>query len=95
MSELKLSKELIDDLQKRLEENDPEASDPVTFVQYLSAIMGYTVSDIAAPADKLRDLLDQLGSFSLQVFDQEMQKKAAPPLMPGQEAFGVWRPNSG
>lgn len=95
MSELKLSKELIDDLKQRMEQNDPEAADPVTFAQYLSAIMGYTVSDITAPADKLRDLVEQLGTFSMQVFDQEMQKKEAPPLMPGQEAFGIWRPKNG
>lgn len=95
MSELKLSKELIEDIQKRLEENDAEASDPVTAAQYLSAIMGYSVSDITAPGDRLRDLLEQPCEFSLQVFDQEMQKKQAPPLMPGQETFGIWRPNNG
>ncbi|EDY86044.1 hypothetical protein GP5015_1954 [gamma proteobacterium HTCC5015] len=95
MSELKLSKELIEDIQQRLVENDAEASDPVTFAQYLAAIMGYRVSDITAPSDRLRDLLEQLCEFSVQVFDQEIQKKQAPPLMPGQEAFGIWRPNNG
>lgn len=93
MSELNLSHELIKNVQAVFEANDPDAADSVTFAQYLSAILGYIVSDITAPEDKLKGLLEQLNDFSVHVFQEEMKKKTPqsfPP--PGQEAFGIWRP---
>lgn len=91
MSELKLSKELIEQMQGLLAETDAEARDPVTFAQYLAAVMGYVVADITAPEDKLKDLQEQLCAFSHHVFDQEISKKRSW-TPPGQEAFGIWRP---
>ena len=94
MSELNLSHQLIKDVQAVFEANDPDAADSVTFAQYLAAIMGYTVSDITAPEEKVRGLLEQLNDFSVHVFDEEMKKKQPASFTPpGQEAFGIWRPS--
>jgi hypothetical protein len=93
MSELNLSQDLIKDVQAVFMANDADAEDSVTFAQYLAAITGYIVADIAAPEDKLRDLLSQLNDFSMHVFDEEVKKSAAP-TAPGQDAFGIWRPKS-
>lgn len=93
MSELNLSHQLIEDVQAVFTANDPDASDSVTYAQYLAAILGYIVSDITAPEDKLRGLLGQLNDFSAHVFDEEMKKKQPQAFTPpGQEAFGIWRP---
>lgn len=91
MSELNLSEDLIKDVQAVFTANDPDAQDSVTFAQYLAAITGYIVSDITAPEDKLRGLLEQLNDFSMHVFNEEVQKKASF-TPPAQEAFGIWRP---
>lgn len=91
MSELNLSHEFLKKIEQILIDNDSEAQDKVTQAQYLSVLMGLVVSDIAAPEDRLSELMEQLCAFSTHVFDEEINKKQPPPPPP-QDAFGVWRP---
>lgn len=91
MSELNLSKELLADLQATLVKHDASAEDPVTYAQYLAALLGFVTAEITAPEEKLRVLMGQLNEFAEHVFTQELERNKAP-AAPAQDAFGVWRP---
>lgn len=93
MSELNLSKALLDDVQATLVKHDASAEDSVTYAQYLAALLGFVTADITAPEEKLRVLMGQLNEFAEHVFSEELERNKAP-AMPAQDAFGVWRPKS-
>ena len=95
MSELKLSHQLVDDLQQLLVQHDPAAEDPGVTSQYLCAVVGFLLGQQDMPAAQKRDVIDQLGAFIRHVNDDvENQRRQSAPPPPPQEAFGIWKPKS-
>lgn len=101
-SELQLSDELIQDLQKTLYQYDERATDLGIAVQYYAAIIGYSLGLQTAPYEQRQAYLEQLMGFAQHVFDdvssgQEEDGEAGHSgdeqsgAEPG-EASGVWRP---
>ena len=56
--ELKLSKELIDNIMKVVMAADSRARDPFIGSQYLAAIVGYVVGTSSIPAQEKNDLME-------------------------------------
>ena len=93
MGQLRLSSELVNQVQEVIAQQDEQAQDPAIGLQYLAAIMGYLLGAQNATAEEKREFHDQLCGFSRSVLDDVLAKQAAP-AAPPQEAFGIWRPNS-
>ena len=90
---LQLSGDLIEKLQRVLQEADPRAREPIVGVQYLAAVIGYLVAQMPEPVAQRKDYLSQLAQFMDSVFvDVESRNQSAAPAQPPQEASGVWRP---
>lgn len=96
MSQLKLSSQLVQQLQNVLIENDESASDPGVASQYLAAVVGYLLGQQDMPADQKTDILNELSAFMQHVADDISSQRSAPkpPAAPQQEAFGIWKPPS-
>ena len=62
--ELKLSKELIDNIMKVVMAADSRARDPFIGSQYLAAIVGYVVGTSSIPAQEKKEIMEEL-SWSL------------------------------
>ncbi|MBD3618276.1 MAG: hypothetical protein LPK58_03320 [Gammaproteobacteria bacterium] len=89
MSEMKLSPKMLEDVQAAISAHDPAASDDVITVQYLAALQGMMLAQMAMPQAQREDIASQLADFTRHVL-QEMSRPPAPP--PQQEAFGIWKP---
>ncbi len=92
--ELKLSKELIDNVMSVVMSVDSRAKDPFIGSQYLTAIVGYVVGTSSIPAQEKSEIMEELSSFMHHVFKdvaQPQQPQAAPVAPPG-SAFGIWKP---
>jgi hypothetical protein len=89
MGQLRLSNELIEQVQQVIAQQDEQARDPVVGLQYLAAIMGYLLGAQNAEADEKREFHEQLCGFSRNVLEDVLSKQEAPAP---QEAFGIWRP---
>lgn len=95
MSQLKLSTQLVDQLQQTLIQHDEAASDPGVSSQYLAAVVGFLLGQQDMPKDRKNDILQELSAFMQHVaddVDQQRQQAAPPPPPPQQEAFGIWKP---
>lgn len=97
--ELQLSVEMVRDIQERLKQADPRASDPGIAAQYLAAISGFLLGNISADTEKKKDFLRQLQEFAASVVDdveaQNELQQAQPgsqPVAGPDEVSGVWRP---
>lgn len=96
--ELRLSVEMVRDIQERLKQDDPRASDPGVSAQYLAAICGFLLGNIKAETDKKKEFLRQLQEFAASVVDDveaQNEMRAAQPQQEedaGGEAAGIWRP---
>ena len=88
MADLKLSQELIDNMQQLIVDADPEAQDPAVTLQYLSAITGFFLGAQNMPKNQKDEYLDHLHAFSKHVLD-DVCKPTAPPAV---NAFGTWKP---
>jgi len=88
MSEMKLSAELIDAVQKSVAEHDPDAADPGVMVQYLAAIVGVVVGHQTENSERREAIFSQICDLGRQVMAQVEPPEQAPPA----EASGVWRP---
>lgn len=88
MADLKLSQELIDNIQQLIVDADAEAQDPAVALQYLSAITGFLLGAQNMPKSQKDEYLDHLHAFSKHVLDDVCQ----PTTPPAVDAFGVWKP---
>ena len=92
--ELKLSKELVDNVMNAVVTVDSRARDPFIGSQYLTAIVGYVVGTSSIPSQEKNEIMDELSSFMHHVFkdvSQPQQPQVAPVAPPG-SAFGIWKP---
>lgn len=89
MEPLKISDELISDLQDVVVKHDDRASDAGVAIQYYAAIIGYVLAQQSLPLDQKQEFLDQLNAFSRHVFDDCTSQ--APPVQ-DDSAMGKWRP---
>ena len=91
MEPLKLSDELVADLQRTIMKHDDRASDGGIAIQYYAAIIGYILAQQDYTREQKEDFLDQLNAFSHHVFTDCMQQSqhTAPP---SSDAMGKWRP---
>ena len=88
MEPLKLSDELISDLQNVIVEHDERAKDGGVAIQYYAAIIGYILANQEYPMDQKKEFLNHLYAFSNHVFEDNSQPLQPPPG----EAMGKWRP---
>ncbi|MGI9304318.1 MAG: hypothetical protein ACR2RB_16680 [Gammaproteobacteria bacterium] len=92
MDELKLSNQLIADLQGVLVSADERAKDPFVASQYLAAVTGYLVGmQDVQPGDK-DEVLEQLGAFAKHVKDDIDQQMQTRKQQQAGQAFGIWKP---
>ena len=98
MSELKLSAQLVNDVQALLQQHDEHATDPGVTSQYLCAVVGFLLGQQEMPQDKKDEIIENLGAFIKHVADdvgrQSAKSAPPPPAPPQQEAFGIWKPKS-
>ena len=88
MEPLKLSDELIADLQSAIVNHDERATEPGVAVQYYAAIIGYTLAQQSYSTEQKKEFLDQLNAFSHHVLDD-----CSSPQNSGDDAaIGKWRP---
>ena len=91
MADLKLSQELIDNIQQTIVAVDPAAQDSSITLQYLAAVTGYILGgQQGMPKNQKDDYLEQLNAFTKHVLD-DVCKPVAPPAATA-NAFGVWKP---
>ena len=92
--ELKLSKNLIDQVMNVVVTADSRAKDPFIGSQYLAAIIGYIVGSSSIPAEDKKEIVDELSSFMHHVLQDvaQPQQQQVPVAPPGQ-AFGIWKPS--
>ena len=95
--ELKLSKELIDNVMNTVVAIDGRAKDPFVGSQYLAAIVGYVVGTSSIPSQEKKEIMDELSSFMHHVYQdvsqpQQQQQPQSAPVAPPGSAFGIWKP---
>jgi hypothetical protein len=87
MEPLKLSDELVVELQNVLARRDARAGDAGVAVQYYAAIIGYMLAQQSGSPVEKKELLNQLNAFSHHVLDD----CNPPPAPRGDAAMGKWR----
>jgi hypothetical protein len=88
MEPLKLSDELVAELQGVIARHDERAKDGGIAIQYYAAIIGYVLAQQDYATAQKKEFLDQLNAFSHHVFDDcESQSQPA-----NDAAMGKWRP---
>lgn len=93
--ELKLSKELVDNVMRAVVSIDSRAKDPFVGSQYLTAIVGYVVGTSSIANQEKKEIMDELSSFMQHVFQDVAQSQPQPqaaPVAPPGSAFGIWKP---
>lgn len=88
MEPLKLSDDLVADMQNAVIKHDERAKDGGIAIQYYAAVIGYVLAQQDYSTEQKKDFLDQLNAFSHHVFD-DCNKPASPPAT---EAIEKWRP---
>lgn len=91
MDQLKLSKELIEKIEKVLVEEDERARNPLLAGQYLAAIIGFIVGNHDLPSGEKNEIMNELNAFSKYVYD-DITKQRQQTAQPKGEAFGIWKP---
>jgi len=91
MADLKLSQQLIDNIQKVIVDADTEAQDAAVSLQYLAAVTGFILGSQNMQKNEKDEFLDQLYAFSKHVLD-DVCKQATPPAAAA-NAFGTWKPS--
>jgi len=90
MEPIRLSDDLVTELQNVIVKHDERAGDPGIAVQYFAAVIGYSLSQQSFPPEQKKELLEQLFAFSNHVLDDcESDQPQAPQQ---QNAVGKWRP---
>ena len=88
MEPLKISDELISDLQNVIVDHDERAKDGGVAIQYYAAIIGYILAQQDYPMNDKKEFLNHLFAFANHVF----QDNSRPSQAPAGEAMGKWRP---
>ena len=91
MDQLKLSRELIEKIEKVLVEEDDRARNPLLAGQYLAAIIGFIVGNHDLPTGEKNEIMNELNAFSKYVFD-DITRQRQQTMQPRGEAFGIWKP---
>ncbi len=91
MDQLKLSRELIEKIEKVLVEEDERAKNPLLAGQYLAAIIGFIVGNHELPSGEKNEIMNELNAFSRYVYD-DITKQRQQTMQPKGEAFGIWKP---
>ena len=89
MEPLKISDELIAEMQSTVARHDDRASDAGVALQYYAAIIGYVLAQQSYPADQKKEFLDQLNDFTHHVFEDCISQTAP---AQAESAIGKWRP---
>ncbi|OUV63256.1 MAG: hypothetical protein CBC79_02490 [Gammaproteobacteria bacterium TMED119] len=96
--ELRLSKQLVDNIMNVVMNEDSRAKDPFIGSQYLTAVVGYVVGTAAISDTEKKEIMDELSSFMHHVFEDVAQPEAvavpAAPVAPPGSAFGIWKPDN-
>ena len=96
--ELRLSKQLVDNIMNVVINEDSRAKDPFIGSQYLAAVVGYVVGTSAISDAEKKEIMDELSSFMHHVFEDVAQPAAAvapaAPVAPPGSAFGIWKPDN-
>ncbi len=90
MSTIRLSEDLLQEVQEVLQRHDPATADSGIGVQYLSAMVGFLTSNFPVEPSQQQDILRQLFDFAEQVRADHSGGAAYDPSK--DPAFGVWRP---
>lgn len=88
MEPLKISDELMSDLQQTISKHDERAQDPGVAVQYYAAIIGYVLAQQTYSAEQKKEFLDQLNAFSHHVLDDCTSSQTTA----SDSAMGKWHP---
>jgi hypothetical protein len=88
MEPLKLSDDLVNDVQLAVIKHDERAKDGGVAIQYYAAIIGYVLAQQDYAMEQKEEFLDQLNTFSHHVFT-DCAKQSAPATP---DAMGKWRP---
>ena len=91
MDQLKLSRELIDKIEKVLVEEDERAKNPLLAGQYLSAIIGFIVGNHDLPTGEKNEIMNELNAFAKYVYE-DITKQRQQTMQPKGNAFGIWKP---
>jgi hypothetical protein len=94
MEQIKLSENLVKELQNVLVSIDHRAADPYIMVQYLAATMGYLVGRQDIPLSRKQEICEELNAFNTHVMEDINQtiQKQKQQQQASQEAFGIWKP---
>jgi hypothetical protein len=99
--ELRLSKQLVDNIMQAVISEDERASDPFIGSQYLTAVVGYVVGTASIADQEKKEIMNELSSFMQHVFEdvtqpqeQAQQPVQSAPVAPPGSAFGIWKPNN-
>jgi hypothetical protein len=99
--ELRLSKQLVDNIMQAVISEDERASDPFIGSQYLTAVVGYVVGTASIADQEKKEIMNELSSFMQHVFEdvtqpqeQAQQPAQSAPVAPPGSAFGIWKPNN-
>ena len=88
MDQLKLSRELIEKIEKVLVEEDERARNPLLAGQYLSAIIGFIVGNHDLPSGEKNEIMNELNAFAKYVYD-DITRQRQQTMQPKGEAFGI------
>ena len=94
MDQLKLSRQLVDKVQRVLIDEDERAKNPLLASQYLAAIIGFMVGNHDLPSGEKNEVMNELNAFSKYVYDDIARQRQAAIRSKG-EAFGIWKPGDG
>ena len=93
MDQLKLSRELIEKIEKVLVAEDERARNPLIAGQYLSAITGFIVGNHDLPSGEKNEIMNELNAFAKYVYD-DITRQRKQTMQPKGEAFGIWKPDN-
>jgi hypothetical protein len=92
MSQLKLSTQLVDQMQQFLIQHDESAQDPGVAAQYMCALVGCLLGQQDMPESQREEILEQLLGFTRHVAQDIARQMHAPPP---QAEVGIWKPGMG
>lgn len=88
MEPLKISDELISEMQNVIVKHDERAREGGVAIQYYAAIIGFVLAQQEYPMDQKKEFLNHLFAFANHVFEDNSQS----PQPPSQDAMGKWKP---
>lgn len=87
MGTINLSDELLSEIQGVLEKHDAANQEMGISVQYMAAVLGYMVGQFPGGLAKQQQILEQLAQLAQHVLSENQPRQP-----PGDDAFGIWKP---